>query len=118
MAASEEVLGGLHEALALEFASLIRDGVPVYATTTDKESGDSSFEQIGSRRPTAAEFSVMVAFLNNNKITATPAQSDAVAELQGVLNKRRAAREARNKVKLGTEIHIDLHDFTPGALNG
>lgn len=111
--ASEEFLGNLHKLMAEEFTAWLVSGLPVFKT--DKESGD--LIEVGTRRPTAAEMSVMAAFLNNNKITATPAQSDAVAKLNELMASKRAARQ-KNKVMPSADIHIDLHDFQPGGLNG
>lgn len=80
MSASENILKELHAQLAQELLDIVRSGVPVF----DKEG-----KEIGTRKATAAELSVAVAFLKNNEITADLNDSDATRELREALEARR-----------------------------
>ena len=80
MSASENILKELHAQLAQELLDIVRNGVPVF----DKEGNES-----GTRKATAAELSVAVAFLKNNEITADLNDSDATRELREALEARR-----------------------------
>lgn len=80
MSASENILKELHAQLAQELLDIVRNGVPVF----DKEG-----KEIGTRKATAAELSVAVAFLKNNEITADLNDSDATRELREALEARR-----------------------------
>lgn len=80
MSASESILKELHAQLAQELLDIVRNGVPVL----DKEGNES-----GTRKATAAELSVAVAFLKNNEITANLDDSDATKALREALEARR-----------------------------
>lgn len=80
MSASESILKELHAQLAQELLDIVRNGVPVF----DKEGNE-----IGTRKATAAELSVAVAFLKNNEITANLDDSDATKALREALEARR-----------------------------
>lgn len=80
MAASDTILKELHAQLAHELLDIVRNGVPVF----DKEGNER-----GTRKATAAELSVAVAFLKNNEITADLNDSDATRELREALEARR-----------------------------
>ena len=80
MTASDTLLKELHAQLAQELLDIVRNGVPVF----DKEGNES-----GTRKATAAELSVAVAFLKNNEITADLNDSDATRELREALEARR-----------------------------
>ena len=85
MSASENILKELHAQLAQELLDIVRNGVPVL----DKEGNES-----GTRKATAAELSVAVAFLKNNEITADLNDSDATRELREALEARRRKKKA------------------------
>ena len=85
MSASENILKELHAQLAKELLDIVRNGVPVF----DKEGNES-----GTRKATAAELSVAVAFLKNNEITADLNDSDATRELREALEARRRKKKA------------------------
>ena len=85
MSASENVLKELHAQLAQELLDIVRNGVPVF----DKEG-----KEVGTRKATAAELSVAVAFLKNNEITADLNDSDATRELREALEARRRKKKA------------------------
>ena len=80
MSASENILKELHAQLAQELLDIVRNGVPVF----DKEG-----KEVGTRKATAAELSVAVAFLKNNEITANLDDSDATKALREALEARR-----------------------------
>ena len=80
MAASDATLKALHAVLAEQLLDMIQNGVPVF----DKEGNES-----GTRKATAAELSVAVAFLKNNEITANLDDSDATKALREALEARR-----------------------------
>ena len=80
MSASENILKELHAQLAQELLDIVRNGVPVF----DKEGNE-----LGTRKATAAELSVAVAFLKNNDITADLDDSDATKALREALEARR-----------------------------
>lgn len=80
MAASDATLKALHAVLAEQLLDMIQNGVPVF----DKEGNEA-----GTRKATAAELNVAVAFLKNNEITADLNDSDATRELREALEARR-----------------------------
>ena len=80
MAASDTLLKELHAELAAQLLDIVRNGVPVF----NKE-GD----EVGTRKATAAELAVAVAFLKANDITADLNDSDATKELRDALEARR-----------------------------
>lgn len=80
MSASESLLKELHAQLAQELLAIVRNGVPVL----DKEG-----TEVGTRKATAAELSVAVAFLKNNEITANLDDTDATKALREALEARR-----------------------------
>lgn len=80
MSASENILKELHAHLAQELLDIVRNGVPIF----DKEGNE-----VGTRKATAAELSVAVAFLKNNEITADLNDSDATKALREALEARR-----------------------------
>ena len=80
MAASDATLKALHAVLAEQLLDMIQNGVPVF----DKEGNES-----GTRKATAAELAVAVAFLKNNEITANLDDSDATKALREALEARR-----------------------------
>ncbi len=80
MSASENILKELHAELAAQLLDIVRNGVPVF----DKEGNEA-----GTRKATAAELNVAVAFLKNNEITADLNDSDATRELREALEARR-----------------------------
>ena len=83
--ASEAILKELHSQLAQELLDILRNGVPVF----DKEGNET-----GTRKATAAELSVAVAFLKNNEITADLNDSDATRALREALEARRKKKPA------------------------
>lgn len=85
MSASENILKELHAQLAQELLDIVRNGVPIF----DKEGNE-----VGTRKATAAELSVAVAFLKNNEITADLNDSDATRELREALEARRRRKKA------------------------
>lgn len=85
MSASENILKELHAQLAQELLDIVRNGVPIF----DKEGNE-----VGTRKATAAELSVAVAFLKNNEITADLNDSDATRELREALEARRRKKKA------------------------
>ena len=85
MSASEAILKELHAQLAQELLGIVRNGVPVF----DKEGNET-----GTRKATAAELSVAVAFLKNNEITADLNDSDATRALREALEARRKKKPA------------------------
>ena len=85
MSASENILKELHAQLAQELLDIVRNGVPLF----DKEGNEG-----GTRKATAAELSVAVAFLKNNEITADLNDSDATRELREALEARRRKKKA------------------------
>lgn len=80
MSASEAILKELHAELATQLLDVVRNGVPVF----DKEGNEG-----GTRKATAAELAVAVAFLKANDITADLNDSDATKELRDALEARR-----------------------------
>ena len=80
MSASEAILKELHAELAAQLLDIVRNGVPLF----DKEG-----TEIGTRKATAAELSVAVAFLKANEITANLDDSDATKALREALEARR-----------------------------
>ena len=80
MAASDATLKELHAVLAEQLLDIVRNGVPLF----DKEG-----TEIGTRKATAAELSVAVAFLKANDITANLDDSDATKALREALEARR-----------------------------
>ena len=78
--ASEALLKELHSELAAQLLDIVRNGVPLF----DKEG-----EECGTRKATAAELSVAVAFLKNNEITANLDDTDATKALREALEARR-----------------------------
>jgi len=71
MAASEQKLGDLHEAVADAFAEQVEDGVEKVV------------------RPSPALLGAAVAFLKNNNITADATQNEALVGLSKALQARR-----------------------------
>lgn len=80
MSASESILKELHAELATQLLDIVRNGVPMF----DKE-GDEA----GTRKATAAELAVAVAFLKANDITANLDDTDATRALREALEARR-----------------------------
>ena len=80
MAASDATLKALHAVLAEQLLDMIQNGVPIF----DKEGNES-----GTRKATAAELAVAVAFLKANDITANLDDSDATKALREALEARR-----------------------------
>ena len=80
MAASDATLKALHAVLAEQLLDMIQNGVPMF----DKEGNER-----GTRKATAAELSVAVAFLKANDITANLDDSDATKALREALEARR-----------------------------
>lgn len=89
MAASETVLGEVHELLAQDFVNMLRNGI---TEIVKQGSGENATEVEVTRRPTAAERAVMVSFLKNNNVTSTPAEDSALAEMQALMAARRAKK--------------------------
>ena len=79
-AASDATLKALHAVLAEQLLDMIQNGVPTF----DKEGNER-----GTRKATAAELSVAVAFLKANDITANLDDSDATKALREALEARR-----------------------------
>jgi len=79
MAASERTLGEIHEALAVYFVGLLRTSATIMANK------DATIEEKMFARIPAPEQSVMVAFLKNNSITAAKSKSNAIGELEQLL---------------------------------
>lgn len=86
MAANNDTLGEIHEVLAKEFLGLLTDGIPV--ESTDKEGNVSTTH----RKPSAAEYAVIVSFLKANNITADIEENDALAMLKRKMEDKRKLR--------------------------
>lgn len=84
MAASNDTMQMLHEALAGQLLDMIKNGVPVDAKGDDDGEVEQKF-----RRPTAAELGVAVSFLKNNSVTMSIEEDGALKELQEALAKRK-----------------------------
>lgn len=80
MSASEAILKELHAELATQLLDIVRNGVPLF----DKEG-----TEVGTRKATAAELAVAVAFLKANDITANLDDTDATKALREALEARR-----------------------------
>ena len=80
MSASESILKELHAELATQLLDIVRNGVPMF----DKEGAE-----VGTRKATAAELAVAVAFLKANDITANLDDNDATKALREALEARR-----------------------------
>ena len=80
MSASETILKELHAELATQLLDIVRNGVPMF----DKEG-----TEVGTRKATAAELAVAVAFLKANDITANLDDNDATKALREALEARR-----------------------------
>jgi hypothetical protein len=78
MAASEQKLGDLHEAVADAFAEQVKGFV---------EQGEDGVEKVV--RPSPALLGAAVAFLKNNNITADATQNEALVGLSKALQARR-----------------------------
>ena len=94
MAASEELLGMIHEATARTFAQMVQ---PRQAPVM--KAGEPVLDEEGQPimmtvYPTAAELAAATTFLKNNSITCKPGEDSAVAELEAAMNKRREKRQA------------------------
>lgn len=88
--ANSETMNSLHEAVAQALTGLLK-GRPIVTTEIDPETGDPT-DKVEYAPPSAAELNVIVKFLKDNNITATPEQSSAVAGLEAALAKRKGAR--------------------------
>lgn len=86
MAANSEILGEIHNALANEFLDLLTNGIPV-----DKTDAAGNVVTM-NRKPTAAEYSVIVAFLKANSITADIEENDALTMLKKKMEEKRKNR--------------------------
>lgn len=79
MAAPISKLNAIHAALATTFLAALEDGVRV--KNFDKEGNESEY----FRPLTAAELSVIVAFLKNNNVTSSVEDNDELAALAAKL---------------------------------
>lgn len=90
-AASEETLGTLHNRVAKVMLN--------YVDVVDKAQEDylkNEAEDVGPMPELSAPMmAVMTKFLNDNKITCVPAESDTVNDLANELAEKRAARRNR-----------------------
>lgn len=86
MAASEKVLGEIHDATS-KWCRLILEGVPL----TDKD-GNAVLKEDGQPwlvPPSAAHLTVIRAFLKDNEITCDPSNDSSVDALRKKLEERR-----------------------------
>lgn len=88
MSADNDTLGLIHKALAEQFLDLLTNGIP--EVKFDKEGNETTT----TRKPTAAEYSVVVAFLKANSITASVEENDALAMLKAKMEEKRKQRPA------------------------
>lgn len=86
MAANNDTLGLIHEVLAKEFLGLLTNGIPV--ETADKEGNVTNT----TRKPSAAEYAVIVSFLKANNVTADIEENDALAMLKKKMEEKRKQR--------------------------
>lgn len=85
MAANEELLGLLHDALAHVLLARITGGTA-----------------------TAADMSVARGLLKDSNITCAPAAGNAISDLQSALDAKKAARAERRKAMAGSAVPIDF----------
>lgn len=98
-AASESELGLLHNKIAK---------VMVRALDQFEQAQDAFDPQVEGSilpEPNASLLSVMTKFLNDNKITCAPEESESVSELADRLANKRTGRRARRQV--GNVVHMD-----------
>ena len=86
MAANNDTLGRIHTALAEQFLDILTNGIPVEAV--DKEGCVTTT----IRKPTAAEYAVVVTFLKANNITADVEENDALSMLKKKMEEKRKTR--------------------------
>lgn len=85
MAATDKVLGDLHEAVARALIRAIEsrvdgDGIPIY--------------------PSAAELGAAITFLKNNNVTCVPTDDNALGELQKKLEQKQHGKDRPGKALL------------------
>lgn len=104
MAASEESLSSLHDAVArvLTHKMQVRDVQRVVKVGGEDTLVDETVE------PTAAELAAAITFLKNNNITAVPDEDSALGELRSIMEKRRAKRPPALPDPLAS-IPTDIH---------
>ena len=109
--AKVSVLNELHEAIALYMLERIRNSKP-------DPDAHVEYDEDGNELPPffiplgASELQVMVTFLNNNKITATP-DTEALAELADEF--RENLKEARER-KAGAVLKVNENDAMMSAI--
>lgn len=86
MAADNDTLGLIHKALAEQFLDILTNGIPV--EKADVEGNVTTT----IRKPTAAEYAVVVTFLKANSITADVEENDALAMLKKKMEEKRKQR--------------------------
>lgn len=98
-AASENELGKLHNKVAQVMSKALTN------MEAAQDSFDATKEDAVYPEVNASLMSVITKFLNDNKITATPEDSESVSELAKTLQDKRANRRVRKQV--GNVVHMD-----------
>ena len=96
MAADNDTLGLIHKALAEQFLDILTNGIPV-----EQADGEGNVTTT-IRKPTAAEYAVVVTFLKANSITADVEENDALAMLKKKMEEKRKQRPTLAD-------HLDMH---------
>ena len=106
-AASEQELGNLHNKVAKVMVRALNQfekAQDVFdATLVNAEDNPDSIMERPEISP--ALLGVMTKFLNENKITCTPEQSESMSELEKTLADKRTRRRPRRQV--GNVVHMD-----------
>lgn len=103
-AASESVLGELHGKVAKVMTRAL-DQIGRAQDAFDEADETGSLEETLATRPEvpAALLGVMTKFLNENKITCTPEDSESMSDMERALAEKRTRRRPRRSV--GNVVH-------------
>lgn len=98
-AATESALGALHSKVAKVMTKAL-DNFEAAQDAYDPSKEDAILPEVN-----ASLLSVITKFLNENKITCTPEESEEMSELAERLANKRAGRRVRKQV--GNVVHMD-----------
>lgn len=113
MAASESILGNLHERLAETYLDLLK-GRPVF---------DEAGEEVGRIPLGAADLQAINKFLKDNDITCAPDDSSKLAEIEERMRERNDRRTQRRAARAATTAELAeagggfLAGLNPGLAN-
>lgn len=113
MAASESILGNLHERLAETYLDLLK-GRPVF---------DEAGEEVGRIPLGAADLQAINKFLKDNDITCAPDDSGKLAEIEERMRERNDRRTQRRAARAATTAELAeagggfLAGLNPGLAN-